>query len=533
MKPQRLKNQLTNFIIPAFVFGALTGVLTSLTVTLYKLCAHHVIAWSAQGYEWLSRNLVLIPVVLLALLGIAWLLAFAYKKIPNLQGGGIPTSIGILRGILSFHWLKNLLGIFFLSMTTFLLGVPLGNEGPAVQMGTAVGRGTVYSFAKKHRAWDRYSMTGGACAGFATATGAPVCGILFAIEEAHQRISPMIVLVSATSVMFARITTELVSPLCGVSVQLFPSVDLPALQIGDIWIPVAVGLTIGFFAVLFLILYRHIFRFFSKLLQKIPHAYRIFSILVVTLVLGLCSFSFVSTGHDLILELYGEEIVLWMLLLLLLFRSVLTLSANANGITGGLFVPVLALGALIASILGKLFLYLPNVGQEQYTVILVLGITACIAGMMKTPLIAVLFAVEALGCYENILYVIVTAAFAYAIPELFGVVSVNDSVLERRTEQLMEKGESKVIDTFVTVQKGAFAVGKQIRDIFWPANLFVLSLKHDEKRRAEVDEHGGKEIREGDILHVRYSTRDESVTREELTAIVGKQVYQEKETDII
>jgi hypothetical protein len=85
----------------------------------------------------------------------------------------------------------------------------------------------------------------------------------------------------------------------------------------------------------------------------------------------------------------------------------------------------------------------------------------------------------------------------------------------------------------VTVQKNSFAIGKQIRDIFWPANLFVLSLKHDETRRAEVDEHGGKEIREGDILHVRYSTRDEAQTREELTAIVGQQVYQEIETDII
>jgi Trk K+ transport system NAD-binding subunit len=129
--------------------------------------------------------------------------------------------------------------------------------------------------------------------------------------------------------------------------------------------------------------------------------------------------------------------------------------------------------------------------------------------------------------------VVTVAAFAYAIPEMLGAESINESVLERRTQQLVEKTPGKVIDTFVTVQKNSFAVGKQIRDIFWPPNLFVLSLKHDETRRAEVDEHGGKEIREGDILHVRYSTQDEAQTREELTAIVGEQVYQEKETDII
>ena len=533
MKISRLKLKLTNFIVPAFVFGSLTGILTALVVTLYKFCAHHVIHFSDRGYHFLSENPVYIPAVLLALLGVAWVFAWVYKTTPNLRGGGIPTSIGILRGILSFHWLKNLLGTFFLSMTTFLLGVPLGNEGPSVQMGTAVGRGTVFSFAKKHRAWDRYSMTGGACAGFATATGAPISGMLFAVEEAHQRISPMIILVSATSVMFARITTELLSPVLGVSVRLLPDVEMPVLSVGEIWIPAVVGIVVGLFAVAFLKCYRKIFGFFTGTLGKIPHVFRIFIIFVLTLAFGLWSFSFVSTGHDLIVELYDGSIAIGMLLLLLLFRSLLTLSANSNGITGGLFVPILALGALVGSVLGKLLLYLPDVGHTQYMVILVLAITACIAGMMKMPLTAIMFAVEALGCYDNILYVVTAAAFAYAIPELLDAESINDSVLERRTKQLVDATPGKVIDTFVTVQKNSFAIGKQIRDIFWPANLFVLSLKHDETRRAEVDEHGGKEIREGDILHVRYSTRDEAQTREELTAIVGEQVYQEKETDII
>ena len=90
-----------------------------------------------------------------------------------------------------------------------------------------------------------------------------------------------------------------------------------------------------------------------------------------------------------------------------------------------------------------------------------------------------------------------------------------------------------VIDTFVAVSEDSFAVGKQIRDIFWPANLFVLSVKHSQKHGAEVDEHGGKELRAGDVLHVRYSTCDEPQTKSELTAIVGEQDYSEKEADII
>jgi hypothetical protein len=105
--------------------------------------------------------------------------------------------------------------------------------------------------------------------------------------------------------------------------------------------------------------------------------------------------------------------------------------------------------------------------------------------------------------------------------------------MEIRVEEETHGKTPILVDACVTVQENSFAVGKQIRDIFWPSNLFVLSLKHDETKKAEVDEHGGKEIREGDILHVRYSTYDESATREELFAIVGEQSIDETETDII
>ena len=209
-------------------------------------------SYSEQGYHLLGKYLYFVPLVILCFLAPAFLFAYIYKQIPNLRGGGIPTSIGILRGIIPFKWLRNLVGIFFLSLVSFFIGVPLGNEGPSVQMGTAIGRGTVYCFGQKHRAWDRYSMTGGACAGFAVATGAPISGVIFSVEEAHQRISPMILIVASTSVMFATFTTEILAPIFGVSKNLFPAMRLPVLTVRDIWLPVAVGVALGLFAVVFL-----------------------------------------------------------------------------------------------------------------------------------------------------------------------------------------------------------------------------------------------------------------------------------------
>lgn len=525
------KKNLFDLIMPAVVFGFLTGVLTALVVLLYKLCARYVIEFAEEWYGYVRNNPLMIPVILIVLFGLSFLIAFIYKKDGNLKGGGIPTSIGILRGVITFRWLRNLIGTFLLSLINFLTGVPLGNEGPSVQMGTAIGRGSVRALLARHRAWDRYAMTGGACAGFATATGATVAGVMFAVEEAHQRISPMIIIVAAVAVLFSRITAELLAPILGVGIELFPEIRVIALSVSDVWLPIVVGVVVGLFAVVFLYCYKGVNFLFNRKLKKIPHSYKIFIVYALTLVLGLWSFSFISTGHELILSLFEKTPEIYMLALILIVRTFLTLGANSNSLTGGIFLPILALGAVLASLIGEGMESLFGLNSEYYNVILVLGITACISGMMKMPLTSIVFAIEALSCGENVVYVIIVSAVSYLITEIFGAKSINDSVLERKVDRISEGKEVKVIDTFVTVQEGAFAVGKQIRDIFWPANLFVLSVKKDESKKAEVDEHGGKEIGEGDILHVRYSTIDEDETRAELVAIVGKQKYKEKEVE--
>ena len=522
----KYKSYVINLLMPALVFGFITGTVTSVVVTLYKLCAKHIVYFSEIAYSYFREHLYFLPLILLCVLGLSFLLAYTYKKVPNIKGGGIPTAVGILRGIITFRWLRTLFGVFTLSLSSFLFGVPLGTEGPSVQMGTAIGRGSVYIFAKKRRAWDRYSMTGGACAGFSVATGAPISGILFAVEEAHQRISPTIVIVASSSVLFANITSKILSPLVGVSEALFEIPSLSALEISYYWLPLVIGVIVGVLSLLFLYYYRALDKLHDKVLSRVPYWVKLFTIFALTITFGLVSFSFVSTGHHLTLELFEGDGTIMLLIAILLVRATLTLGANVSGVTGGTFVPILALGALVAAIIGKCFLAC-GLNPNLYTTVLVLGITACIAGCMKMPLTAVIFSLEALSCYENILPVIITAFVAFLITELFGVKSINDTVIELREDFEDDGKEKTVVDTYVTVQNGAFAIGKQIRDIFWPRNLFVLSLKHTTSG-TEIDKHGGKEIREGDVLHIRYSTTDDLATLEELFAIVGKQDFLDK-----
>lgn len=514
-----MKQYITRSLLPCLGFGAVTGIGTAAVVVLYKYLAGHIVHLSEGGYAYLRHHLWLLPVAIAAVVAVAWLLGRIYRQCPDLRGSGIPTSVAAQRGQLRFRWGRSLIGTFVLSLTNFLLGVPLGTEGPAVQMGTAIGHGTTRPRTREHNAWSRYAMTGGACAGFSMATGAPLSGILFGIEEAHRRVNPALLLVSATAVMFSEITQQVLAPLLGVDVALFPSRQLVYLTVMDLWIPLVIGVAMGLFAVLYLSYYPLINRLADKTLHRVPQWVKIAAVLVLTLLAGVWVEGSGSTGHHLILSLFNGGYTVPLLFLLLAIRATLTLSANVSGLTGGIFVPTLALGALLAAILGKGAV---AVGMEEgyYPLIITLGLVACIASMMKMPLTAAVFAFEMLGCSNHVLCVIIVCVVSYTITEWCGVKSVMDMVLEDKTETLAEGRAPITVSNTFTVQQGSFADGKQVSDILWPAGVFVLSVARGAGHQAAKGAHGHRVLCAGDTLHVQYTTTDEAATLTELAAIV-------------
>ncbi len=527
---RKMKGYFTNLIFPAIIFGSITGIFTAVVVVLYKLLAKWVIGFSQNYYHFLRGRLYFIPLILIVFYCLAVLFARIYKKQPRVSGGGIPSSIALLRNIVTFKWLRTLIGVFFISLTSFLVGVPLGNEGPSVLMGTAVGKGSVKTLAKKHPAWSGYSMTGGACAGFAVATGASVSGILFAVEEAHQKLSPMILIVGSVAVLFAQLCSEIFCPLLDLSTSIFPSMNITTLAVKDVYIPIVVGAVIGLFAVVFLKYYHVINHFFNRKLKKIPRHVKIFFVYAITLVFGLVSFSFISTGHEIFPLLLEGKVAIFGLVVLLLVRMSLTLFANTNKLTGGVFIPIMALGAIMASIIGKSMQAVFGLDSQYQTVILVLGVSACIASMMKMPLTAVVFSLEALGCGENVIHVIIVVAVSFIITEIFGVKGINDGIIDNIVKSQEETHQRLIIDTHITIQKGSFAEYRHVKDIIWPSNFFLLSIIPSKSRKAFIDQEGSMTLHEGDVLHIRYATFDEEHTKKELISIVGEQEYDETET---
>ncbi|MBP3691631.1 MAG: chloride channel protein [Clostridia bacterium] len=395
-------------IFKRLIICAITGIFSALIITLFKGAAHFVVDCSYKLYDFLSKHLILIIPYILLLYFAALLLARIYKKHPHIKGGGIPSSIAAARGFEKIKWLSGLIGSFILPLFSFLVGVPLGTEGPSVQMGACAGGAVSKLFCKQE---DKQAIGAGAASGFGVATCTPVAAVAFAFEEIGIGFKIIKVLPALVSVTFAYFTMHALSLLFGTSVKLFEAMPHIILALNEVWIPAAVGVCVGIFAVLFLRFYKMVFNFCNTILCKVKLQYKIFAVLALTVLLGVCSVSFISTGHGLIEGLFEHTPAVIVLILILLVRSVLSIGANANGITGGMFLPTIALGAVLALILGLVF----GLDPQYFSIIIMLGITSAIAGFMKMPIAAIIFTVEAFGCYANILHVLLAALTSFVI----------------------------------------------------------------------------------------------------------------------
>ncbi len=507
-KRQIVKTHLSSSLLPALFFGAFSGALTGTVVTVYKWLAGYATSCSATLFGALRTHLGYLPLAIAVSIAVGLLLHAVYHRHPQLRGGGIPAAVGAMRGTLPPNSLRSTLASAALSLLVFLCGVPLGTEGPSVLLGAGLGGVATRKAPKKWHAWERFSMTGGACAGFSAATGAPLSGILFAVEEAHRRISPLIVLTAVVSVLFSEFTSNLLAPLLGCKTTLFSFSAFAPLALSELWLPLAVGLGAGVFAVLFL----HGYARLSAWLNRLPPAAVVCGVLLLTLAAGLCSTDFISTGHGLIETLFENAPTLWMLAAILVVRAALSLSANLSGITGGIFLPLMAIGAVLAALLGRI-LCLLGLDPSLFPLIVCLGICGCIAGMMKMPLTSVLFAVEALGLSQNLLPVILVCALAYVIPEALKEDSVMERVLHRHQETRRRGKSRTVCERDVVIEEGAFAVGKEVRDIFWPHGVFVLSVKKSGEDSPLLSAN--------DVLSVQIQSYDPEATVAALAAIIS------------
>ncbi len=512
------KHYITRLLLPCLGFSVLTGAVTACLVFAFKWLASYAAGAGAALYAHvraLPIHASMLLVLAMALIGAV--AALVLKLAPECKGGGIPTVVAALRGIVPFKWLRSTLLVPLAALLTFFSGVPLGNEGPCVQIGAALGEGSVAMAGNKFKAWRRYIMTGGACAGFAVATGAPIAGILFAIEEAHRRLSPMIFMTASVSVAAGQVTMLALCALTGQGNALFNIGAVEALSVGELWAAMSIGIICGIAAIFFTGAYVACRKFLNKALSGVPFIVKVISVFALTAVFALINADFSGSGHALTEHLLDVRGVWYILIFVFLLRALLLMLANNVGITGGLFIPTLTFGAIIGSLCASALVSLGLIRQEHYTILVIVGMAAFLGACSRIPVTACVFALEALCGPDSIFAVVVGVTVALLIIEVVGVPVFSDAVIDTKAEARHKGKLPHIFDVYLTVQEGAFVEEKEIRDILWPHTCTVLSV--DKSHSA----HGGVGLCAGDVLHVHYQSYEPHITLVELEALVGRQ----------
>jgi hypothetical protein len=191
--------------------------------------------------------------------------------------------------------------------------------------------------------------------------------------------------------------------------------------------------------------------------------------------------------------------------------------SNTAGVTGGVFLPTVASGAIIGALCAECLIALGIIESDYYILIVVLGITSFLGSTSRIPVTACIFAIEALGAVNNTLPVIIATTFAMIIAELSGLDDFTDTIIKSKIRSISKGKMPTVIVVPLTVKPNSFASGKELYDILWPNSCVILSLDHAQTARDK------NTLEEGDIVTVRYETYDPSATAKELKALVGEQ----------
>lgn len=415
-----------------------------------------------------------IPYIIAFLLFCAFLVNKMLSIQPLISGSGIPQVKGYIFRQIKMPWISIIINKFMAGILCIGSGLSLGREGPSIQLGAAAGKGFCRIFRRK-KIEAKYLVTGGASAGLAAAFNAPLAGVVFALEEVHKNFSPFIVitvLATAVSAEFVSETFYGSNPVLNFDiVDKFPLEHYNAI--------ILLGIILGIAGILYNNLLVQSLDLFSsdKFIKKKYKMYLVF-------LLSGAALAFVPQitrgGHHLIEHVvdlhYGIKAVLVFLALKFIFSMV----SYGSGAPGGIFLPLLVIGALIGSLYGQLLCAHSGMDPIYIQNMVVFAMAGFLTAVVRAPITACLLICEMTGSFTHFLPLTVVVIISYLIPEFFNCHPIYDTLLNRTLENnhatyvgaekckvLLEK--TVVVDSRVE--------NELIRNIKWPENCLIVNIE--------------------------------------------------------
>ena len=405
----------------AFLTGLVSGAVIGVFRMAYdKLCALSLAALALGVPGPAKAACVAGALALLAFL--AWL---ALRLEPLVSGSGIPQVELMTRGKCSLRWWRVLPCKFFGTLASLAGGLAVGREGPCVMMGAMVGAGVGgFWHANGPHNLPRF-LVGGGVAGMTAAFSAPLAGLCFAVEEMRTALAAPMLIFTGTCALTAWAVVDL---LLGLGLVFpFGAAPLPPWPLW--WLAPVLGCLMGGAGALHNRLLLGLTCWEDR--RRWPQWARVGA--PFALAFGLLHlYPDVLGGVGLgVLRLESLPLPLGGLLLLLLARLAWSCVSFASGVSGGILMPLLLLGALGGACLAS-GLEMGGVATAgQSGAWLTLGMAGMFAGAVRAPLTASALLLEMTGAFHLAPLVLLCAFAANATANFLRVPPVYDSLRGR------------------------------------------------------------------------------------------------------
>jgi len=474
----------------------LCGLAAGLLVVLFRLGMGFGADKAVQAYAFLRRHPAAIVPWIVLIGAVGWLIARLVDYEPMASGSGIPQVEGmVVHGLKIRDW--PVLAVRFLAgILSSFFGLSLGREGPSIQIGAA-GSQAIAEKMSRNKLEENTLVTAGAAAGLATAFNAPLSGIVFALEEVHRSFSPLILITATTASLTADVAATLVFGLKPI-LSFTQTPELPVTLF--LWL-IPLGILSG---VVGSVTNRALL-YFQTVYNRIPAKLRPGAALLIALPFGLFLPQVLGGGGALINSAEIAHSGMLFLLFLLAGKLLFTCTSFGSGVPGGIFLPILSIGALLGSAVGLAavrfgmpYAYVPDFA--------VCGMAGALSSAVKAPVTSILLTAEMTGSLVHLFPVAACAFIALLVSDLLKTMPIYEALLER----MMAEDESQpsarthkpggVVE--IPVEYGSRIAGKRLSEIELPDGILIAGIHRGE---ADIVPNGNAEIKPGDYLTVLSS----------------------------
>ncbi len=346
---------------------------------------------------------------------------------PEAAGSGIPHLKAVLQGKTELRWRRVMPIKFIAGVLGIGGGLALGREGPTVQMGGATGLMVAQGFRVKPGEGERKALiSAGAGAGLAAAFNAPLAGLIFVLEELQGNFTP-VVFVAA---LLSSVSADVVGRLLAGDTPVFhlPAMAAPGLA------TLAPALVLGALAGLGGVLFNKCLLGSLDAFERLQRGPIWIGGALAGCVAGLAGWFYpgVAGGGGMLADhALAGEIALLALPALLIVRFGLTMLSYGCGAAGGIFAPLLVLGALGGLLLGLGMHAVMPAWAPHPEIFAVLGMGALFTAIVRAPLTGIVLMVEMTGQYGFMLPLLTSCLVAYGVAEWCGCMPIYEALQQR------------------------------------------------------------------------------------------------------